>query len=49
MTHISSLEERSEYAILHGYVTGVWPQIIGGARKAKMSTKFLELSGAWKK
>lgn len=42
MTHISSLRRADpEYAILHGYVTGVWPQIIGGARKAKMNTQFL--------
>ncbi len=42
MTHISSLRRADpDFAILHGYVTGVWPQIIGGARKAKMSTQFL--------
>ncbi len=42
MTHISALRRADpDYVILHGYVTGVWPQIIGASRKAKMKTKFL--------
>tara|TARA_Y100000590_G_scaffold469949_1_gene660880 strand:- start:2649 stop:3869 length:1221 start_codon:yes stop_codon:yes gene_type:complete len=42
MTHVSALRRANpDFAILHGYVTGVWPQIIGGARKAKMNTQFL--------
>jgi branched-chain amino acid transport system substrate-binding protein len=41
-THVAQLRRADpEYVILHGYVTGVWPEIIATARAFKMETKFL--------
>ncbi|MFK7875672.1 MAG: ABC transporter substrate-binding protein [Paracoccaceae bacterium] len=40
-THVTKLAQSgAEYCILHGYVTGVWPQLIGGARQFGLPTKF---------
>ena len=40
-THITKLAQSgAEYCILHGYVTGVWPQLIGGARQFGLPVKF---------
>ena len=40
-THVTKLaQSNAEYCILHGYVTGVWPQLIGGARQFGLQTKF---------
>lgn len=40
-THVTKLaQSNAEYCILHGYVTGVWPQLIGGARQFGLPTKF---------
>jgi len=40
-THVTKLAQSgAEYCILHGYVTGVWPQLIGGARQFGLQTKF---------
>jgi branched-chain amino acid transport system substrate-binding protein len=30
-----------EYVILHGFVTGIWPEVIATARAFKMETQFL--------
>lgn len=41
-THVTKLAQANpDYAILHGYVTGVWPQLIGGARTVGLPTKFM--------
>jgi len=41
-THVAQLRRADpDFVILHGYVTGVWPQIIGTARAFKMDTQFL--------
>jgi branched-chain amino acid transport system substrate-binding protein len=41
-THVTRLAQtQPDYAILQGYVTTVWPQIIGGARSVGLPTKFL--------
>lgn len=41
-THVTKLAQANpEYCILQGYVTGVWPQLIGGARKFGLQTKFM--------
>ena len=41
-THVTKLAQSgAEYAILQGYVTGVWPQLIGGARQFGLPTKFM--------
>lgn len=40
-THVTKLaQSNAEYCILHGYVTGVWPQLIGGARQFGLQTRF---------
>ena len=40
-THVTKLaQSNAEYCILQGYVTGVWPQLIGGARQFGLPTKF---------
>lgn len=40
-THVTKLAQSgAEYCILHGYVTGVWPQLIGGARQFGLPTRF---------
>lgn len=41
-THVTKLaQSNAEYCILQGYVTGVWPQLIGGARQFGLPTKFM--------
>ncbi len=41
-THVTKLAQANpEYCILQGYVTGVWPQLIGGARQFGLETKFM--------
>ena len=41
-THVTNLAQSgAEYCILQGYVTGVWPQLIGGARQFGLPTKFM--------
>ena len=41
-THVTKLAQANpEYCILQGYVTGVWPQLIGGARQFGLQTKFM--------
>ncbi len=41
-THVTKLAQSgAEYCILQGYVTGVWPQLIGGARQFGLPTKFM--------
>ncbi|SEO38027.1 amino acid/amide ABC transporter substrate-binding protein, HAAT family [Salinihabitans flavidus] len=41
-THVTKLaQSNAEYCILQGYVTGVWPQLIGGARQLGLQTKFM--------
>jgi len=41
-THVAQLRRADpDFVIMHGYVTGVWPEIIGTARAFKMETKFL--------
>ena len=41
-THVTKLAQAdAEYCILQGYVTGVWPQLIGGARQFGLPTKFM--------
>ena len=41
-THVTRLAQSgAEYCILQGYVTGVWPQLIGGARQFGLPTKFM--------
>lgn len=40
-THVTKLaQSNADYAILQGYVTGVWPQLIGGARQFGLPTRF---------
>ena len=40
-THVTKLAQSgAEYCILQGYVTGVWPQLIGGARQFGLPVKF---------
>ncbi len=40
-THVTKLaQSNAEFCILQGYVTGVWPQLIGGARQFGLPTKF---------
>ncbi len=40
-THVTKLAQSgAEHCILQGYVTGVWPQLIGGARQFGLPTKF---------
>lgn len=41
-THVTKLAQANpDYCILQGYVTGVWPQLIGGARQFGLATKFM--------
>ena len=41
-THVTKLAQADpEYCILQGYVASVWPQLIGGARKFGLKTKFM--------
>ncbi|MFY0663816.1 MAG: ABC transporter substrate-binding protein [Natronospirillum sp.] len=41
-SHVTRLAQANpEYAILQGYVTGVWPQLIGGARAFGLTTEFM--------
>ncbi len=41
-THVTRLAQtQPDFAIFQGYVTGVWPQIIGGARSIGLPTKFM--------
>lgn len=41
-THVTKLAQvNPEYCIMQGYVTGVWPQLIGGARQFGLDTKFM--------
>ncbi|MHA7877071.1 ABC transporter substrate-binding protein [Roseivivax sp.] len=41
-THVTKLAQSgAEYCLLQGYVTGVWPQLIGGARQFGLPTKFM--------
>lgn len=41
-THVTKLAQANpEFCILQGYVTGVWPELIGGARKFGLPTKFM--------
>jgi len=41
-THVTKLAQSgADHCILHGYVTGVWPQLIGGARQFRLPTKFM--------
>ncbi|MEL6960202.1 MAG: ABC transporter substrate-binding protein [Pseudomonadota bacterium] len=41
-THVTKLaQSNAEFAILQGYVTGVWPQLIGGARQFGLPTQFM--------
>ncbi|MCC5993492.1 MAG: ABC transporter substrate-binding protein [Rhodobacteraceae bacterium] len=41
-THVTRLAQSgAEYCILQGYVTGVWPQLIGGARQFGLPTRFM--------
>jgi branched-chain amino acid transport system substrate-binding protein len=40
-THVTKLAQSgAEACILQGYVTGVWPQLIGGARQFGLPTRF---------
>lgn len=40
--HVTSLAQANpEYALMQGYVTGVWPQLIGGARSFGLETQFM--------
>ena len=40
-THVTKLAQSgAEHCILHGYVTGVWPQLIGGARQFGLPVQF---------
>lgn len=40
--HVTSLAQANpQYAIMQGYVTGVWPQLIGGARAFGLETQFM--------
>ena len=40
-THVTKLAQSgADHSILHGYVTGVWPRLIGGARQFGLPTKF---------
>ncbi|MEL6582666.1 MAG: ABC transporter substrate-binding protein [Pseudomonadota bacterium] len=40
-THVTKLaQSNADVAILQGYVTGVWPQLIGGARQFGLPTQF---------
>ena len=41
-THVTKIAQANpDYCILQGYVTGVWPQLIGGARQFGLTTKFM--------
>jgi len=41
-SHVTKLAQANpEYAILQGYVTGVWPQLIGAARAFGLKTQFM--------
>ncbi len=41
-THVTQLAQSgAEFCILQGYVTGVWPQLIGGARQFGLPTRFM--------
>ncbi|MEM9813545.1 MAG: ABC transporter substrate-binding protein [Pseudomonadota bacterium] len=41
-THVTKIAQANpDYCILQGYVTGVWPQLIGGARQFGLQTKFM--------
>lgn len=41
-SHVSQLRRANpEFVILHGFVTGIWPEIIATARAFKMDTQFL--------
>lgn len=40
--HVTALAQADpQYAIMQGYVTGVWPQLIGGARAFGLETQFM--------
>lgn len=41
-SHVTKLAQANpEYALLQGYVTGVWPQLIGAARAFGLTTQFM--------
>lgn len=41
-SHVTKLAQaQPEFAIMQGYVTGVWPQLIGGARAFGLPTQFM--------
>ncbi|MCH8532490.1 MAG: ABC transporter substrate-binding protein [Saccharospirillum sp.] len=41
-SHVTALAQANpEFTILQGYVTGVWPQLIGGARAFGLQTQFM--------
>jgi len=41
-THVTKIAQANpDFCILQGYVTGVWPQLIGGARQFGLPTKFM--------
>ncbi len=41
-THVTKLAQSgAEYCIMHGYVSSVWPQLIGGAKQFGLPTKFM--------
>ena len=41
-THVTQLAQSgAQFCILQGYVTGVWPQLIGGARQFGLPTRFM--------
>lgn len=41
-THVAQLRRsKPDHVLIHGYVTGVWPQIIATARKFGMDSKFV--------
>lgn len=41
-SHVTALAQADpEYTLLQGYVTGVWPQLIGGARSFGLQTQFM--------
>ncbi|MEM8537002.1 MAG: ABC transporter substrate-binding protein [Pseudomonadota bacterium] len=41
-SHVTKIAQANpDFCILQGYVTGVWPQLIGGARQFGLPTKFM--------
>jgi len=41
-SHVTKIAQAEpEFAILHGYVTGVWPQLIGASRAFGLPTQFM--------